>query len=116
MSSAQKQGTVKSLSANIKTFIDENYKGSISIKVIADNFFISPSTACQYFKNDYNISIKKYINEKRMLEAKKLIEKGENFKSISSQLGFKNYSTFFRAYKKHFGASPSKKTIKLLIY
>jgi YesN/AraC family two-component response regulator len=49
----------------IKLYLDENYKNHITLSTITENFFISHSTACHYFKEEYSTTIKAYINKKR---------------------------------------------------
>lgn len=97
------------LSSSIKSYLNENYKNNPSIKEIAEHFFVSVSTACHCFKADFGISIKKYLTEKKMAEARSLIEKGEKPKKVCQNLGYDNYTTFYRNYKKHFGFSPLEK-------
>lgn len=97
------------LSLAIKQYLNENHKKNPSVKEIAEHFFVSVSTACHCFKADFGISIKKYLIEKKMDEAKKLIEKGESPKKACEKLNYENYTTFYRNYKKHFGVSPSDK-------
>lgn len=97
------------LSLAIKDYLNKNYKKNPSVKEIAEHFFVSVSTACHCFKADFGIGIKKYLTEKKMDEAKKFIENGENPKRVCQKLNYENYTTFYRNYKKHFGVSPSEK-------
>jgi AraC-like DNA-binding protein len=93
----------------IKLYLDENYKNHITLSTITENFFISHSTACHYFKEEYSTTIKAYINKKRATEAKRLIESGILPTAVCTKLGFDNYTTFYRVYKSHFGVSPNNK-------
>ena len=95
------------LSVEVMKYINANYKNGINLNKIADAFFVSVSTACHYFKEDFGVSIKQYIIEKKMIDAKILVDKGYKAQDICITLGFENYSTFFRAYKKRYGVSPS---------
>ena len=95
------------LSVEVMKYINANYKNGINLNKIADTFFVSVSTACHYFKEDFGVSIKQYIIEKKMIDAKILVDKGYKAQDICITLGFENYSTFFRAYKKRYGVSPS---------
>jgi AraC-like DNA-binding protein len=50
-----------------------------------------------------------YVNEKRVLEAKSLIESGENITllEIAFKVGFNNKNSFTNAFKKNIGVTPS---------
>ncbi len=97
------------LSLAIKNYLNENYQNNPSIDEIAQRFFVSVSTACHCFKSDFGMGIKQYLIEKKMDEAKKLIESGEKPKKVCKKFNYENYTTFYRNYKKHFGVSPSEK-------
>lgn len=100
------------LSAKVMRYIDENYKKKLRLSDIADAFFVSVSTICHYFKLDYGMSIKKYIVEKRITEAKKLMDSGMSAQEVCESLGYERYTTFYRNYKYYFGVSPSGKNSK----
>lgn len=89
------------------SFIEENYTSSIHVDDIAKELCISSPTLFQYFKNELGVSIHKYITEKRMIYARKLIYRGENPTKIYKACGFSDYSSFYKAYRKMFLISPS---------
>ena len=60
------------------------------------------------FKNETGFTINNYITTKRLLYAKSLIEEGTSVTNACYECGFKNYSTFSRAYKKVFNTSAKK--------
>ena len=49
----------------------------------------------------------KYIQQKRMCAINYDLKNGEKPEQLAYKYNFNNYSTFYRAYKKHFGVSPS---------
>jgi transcriptional regulator GlxA family with amidase domain len=61
------------------------------------------------FKNAYGVGIKDYITKMRMDEARLLLEKGYSVYNTACAVGYGDSSNFSKAYKKHFGNSPSKK-------
>ena len=81
-------------------YIDENYTTDISVDDIAKEMFVSSPTLFQCFKNELGVSIYKYITEKRMIYARRLIHSGENPTKIYKESGFSDYSAFYKAYKK----------------
>ncbi len=82
--------------------IDEMYSTNLSIKSIADTLCISPSTLSHKFSKELDISIYLYITKKRLMEAHKLIKKGELSTSAAIKCGFSDYSCFYRLYKKYY--------------
>ena len=89
-------------------YIDKNFTKNISTDSLAEKMNVSPSTLFHCFKKELGISIYKYISEKRLIFANKLLEQGEKPTKIFTRCGYKDYPTFYKAYTKMFGKSPSK--------
>ena len=87
---------------------DEAVSDIGSVEEIAAHFFVSASTISHHFKSRMGISIMKYIRHKRLLLAKTLLEKGEKPQKAAEKAGFREYSTFYKAYVQHFGEAPSR--------
>lgn len=92
----------------IMQYIKEHIHENISTKVLCDHFFISRTQLHQRCINATGMSVGKYIATLRMITAQQLIQHGNKATEIYTQCGFQDYSTFYRAYKKHFGHSPSE--------
>jgi len=52
------------------------------------------------------VSIYRYITQRRLIAAKTLIGQKMPMEEIARQVGFSDYSTFYRAFKQEFGISP----------
>ena len=89
-------------------YIDENYKKQITVDDICANLYISKCHLHHLFNEILNTSPKKYINLKRLTEARNLIRSGSKPHIIFSECGFTDYGTFYRNYKNFFGHIPSK--------
>lgn len=89
-------------------YINDNLDKEVSIESIAAIMNISQSTLTHCFKRELGISIHKYIIEKRLIYAKRLIEDGEIPSKVYVRCGYGDYSSFYKAYKKLFGTPPSK--------
>lgn len=92
----------------IAEYISDNLSESLDIKSLAQIMYISPSGITHMFKKEFGVPIHKYIMQKRLVYAKRLIEEGEPLTKIYSEVGFKNYSSFYKAYVNYFGNAPSK--------
>jgi AraC-like DNA-binding protein len=95
------------ISFQIMDYINNNYKNNITLSDIAKNFFLSVSSISHIFKDEFGVSIKKYIIGKRMNEIRISLQNGKRVQEVSEEFGFSNYSTFYRSYCKHFGIPPS---------
>lgn len=100
---------------NILTFINEHIYEPLSVEYIARSLFLSPVYISQIFSKTMHISLMKYIKQKKLLIANDLIRNGSKATNACMLLGFSNYSTFFRLYKKEFGRAPSEDAQSLSI-
>ncbi len=89
-------------------YLNHNLTSDMSVDTIANKFYISRYHLMHSFKEETGYSIGNYITTKRLLLAKSLIASGQSINDACFNCGFKNYSTFSRAYKKAFGHSPSQ--------
>lgn len=87
-------------------YINNNLSKSFVIEDIAKFVEVSPSTLSHTFKDQTGISIYRYITKKRMVLAKKLIKENINFNNIYTMCGYNDYTSFFRAFKKEYNATP----------
>lgn len=88
-------------------YINENLSKDLSIEALSARFFISKYHMMRKFKEETGYSMHQYILEKRILAARNLITEGCLATTASVECGFKDYSTFSRAYKKLLGQLPS---------
>lgn len=88
--------------------INEGYCENISVGSIAARLFVSQSQLAHMFKKELNISIYKYITLKRILCTQKLIKSGVKANEAARQSGFRDYSSFYRVYRKHCGEAPCR--------
>lgn len=89
-------------------YINEHLTEDLNIDALADAFFLSRYYLMHNFKEETGYTIGNYITTKRLLMARDLIESGTPITNACYECGFHNYSTFSRAYRKHFTNSPRK--------
>ena len=59
---------------------------------------------------DPTATVAKYISVKRLLACRQLIQEGEKPSKVYAAYGYRDYSTFYRAYTRQFGQSPGQST------
>ena len=93
----------------IVRYLNSNYSEKISLKILGDKFFISPSHLSRTFKNVTGFNIINYLNIIRIKEAQKLlIESNENITEIAYKVGYDSVIHFERVFKSINSISPLK--------
>lgn len=87
-------------------YINEHLLEEITIDQLAEHFYLSRYYLMHFFKEETGYTIGNYITKKRLLLAKNLIQSGKSITEVCYLSGFKNYSTFSRAFKKEFKIIP----------
>lgn len=89
-------------------FINENLSKDLTIDQLSEQFFMSKYHMMRRFKEETGYSIHQYISEKRILAARSMIQDGMSATAAALECGFKDYSTFARAFRKCVGKLPSE--------
>ena len=87
-------------------YLNEHLTDDLSIDFLAETFYLSRYHLMHAFKEETGYTIGNYLSTKRLLLARDRIRQGEPITNVCYECGFRNYSTFSRAYKKNFGCSP----------
>ena len=95
------------LGARVIKYLNEHIDKNVSLDKLAKRFFVSKYYLCRAFKKHNGISVHGYINHKRVMYAKQLIESGETASAAAYRVGFGDYSAFYRAYVKLIGKAPT---------
>ena len=100
------------LVGRIIEYLNRNLEQKISLEETAKHFFISKYYLCRLFRRHTGVTVLSYLNSKKIAKAQHLILSGEPPSSVAYAVGFGDYSSFYRLYKKTFGVSPQNdKTI-----
>lgn len=103
-----KENNNNTLEHKILQYINQNIYTNLSLDSLCESFFINKQYLCRLFKKTTGTTIWQYITAKRMIAAHQLLTKGLKPKKVYSQVGFNDYTSFYRAYVKYFSASPGK--------
>ena len=88
-------------------FVEQHFKTKHTVKEYADLVYKSPKTLSNIFKKHGNVTPLKYIHNRIILEARRLIlYTDKSVSDISYLLGFSDVQSFSRFFKKLEGISP----------
>lgn len=76
---------------------------------LADLVYLSKYHLMRLFRQETGESLHGYISRRRLQAARELIGSGVPVSEACFQVGYGSYSSFFRAYVKQFGISPTEK-------
>ena len=91
----------------ILRYIDEHISEDLDAESIAKAFFISKYHMMRQFRQETGTTVHLYITQKRLMRAKAYIDAGMRATEACYRCGFRSYSSFTRAYGKHFGTTPT---------
>ncbi|MFA9463552.1 MAG: AraC family transcriptional regulator [Velocimicrobium sp.] len=92
----------------IIAYINEHIKEDLTVDFLSSHFYVSKYHLMRTFKAETGYSLHHYITNKRLLLACDLLSHDFSIGEVCFQCGFKDYSTFFRAFKKKYNCTPSQ--------
>lgn len=97
---------------DIVKYINSHLTQDLNLDRICSRFYVSKSHINKKFKQVIGTTVWEYITTKRLLMAKDLMQSGEVPTNVYLKCGFKDYCTFFRAYKAKFQVSPRSDVVR----
>jgi len=91
----------------INEYIAQHYQEDIGRNEIGAQFYLVPEYLAKLYKKKTGVSLKDYINEYRLEQARRLLRTGEDrVGEIAIEVGFENLSYFSTLFKKSTGMTP----------
>lgn len=88
-------------------YLDQHLSEDLDMDTLAEHFFISKYHMMRLFRQETGFTIHTYLLQRRLLAARQQIERGMRATEACYRCGFRSYSSFTRAYSKHFGTTPT---------
>ena len=95
------------LSVQLVAYVNAHLFDELSVKQVADAFYLSSSQVSRIFTKNTGISLWGYVKLKRLLSAQAMLARGEPAGKVCTVCGYNDYSAFYRAYCMQFGHSPT---------
>lgn len=92
----------------LMNYIESHLSEKITLEATARQFLVSQSTISQIFRQKMGISFYRFVTQRRLIAAKSTILEGKPLESLYAEVGFSDYSTFYRAFRREYGISPSQ--------
>lgn len=103
----QKERSSEHPLTRVEWFLKDNYAKHLTVKEIAEQFYINPVYLGQAFIKKHGVSILEYIHNLRIEAAKKrLTETGDTVRSIMESVGYVHYHHFLREFEKRTAMKP----------
>jgi AraC-like DNA-binding protein len=90
------------------SYLNEHIREPLSLDLLVNRFFISKNQLNRVFRQATGTTVGNYVSHKRVTLAQQLILQGQSTIEASMNAGFRDYSTFYRSFKKIFGHSPAE--------
>ena len=98
----------KSLCQNLISYIEGHLDEELTLDSLAQHFYVSKYHIAHIFKANLGLSIHQYILKKRLAMCRDSIIGHTEISEAYSLCGFKDYSSFYRSFKKEYGMSPKE--------
>lgn len=93
---------------NIIEDINENFSSIHSVSELCDKYYVSSSTLTRWFEKYLHTSPKRYLELKKLSNAKQLLESGSSVTEACFLSGFADCSRFISLFKTRMGKTPFK--------
>lgn len=94
---------------SIQTYILEHFRDpSLALSSIASRFRLTETYLSQLFKEHTGLNYSVFLERNRVEEARRLLEQSElSISEVGSCVGYQINSTFYRAFRRMYGVSPT---------
>lgn len=89
-------------------YVNIHMQEKITLQDTASHFLVSQRTLSQLFRDRMNVSFYHFVTQRRLIAAKLMIVDNVPMNAVCEQVGFNDYSAFYRAFKQEYNMSPTE--------
>lgn len=89
-------------------YIEDHIVDELSLEQLSAAFYVSKYHIAHVFKANLGLSVHQFIMKKRLAMCRDAICNHSSISEAYLMCGFKDYSSFFRAFKREYGMSPKE--------
>lgn len=93
---------------NLTLYIEDHLNEDLSLEKLSGVFYVSKYYMAHVFRDTFGIPIHQYIQEKRLEGCRDAILSGEQVTKACADFGFRDYSVFYRSFRRRYGMSPKE--------
>ena len=92
--------------AQMIAYLNDHLTERLTLDDMARRFYINKFYLCRLFREETGMTVFAYLHTKRIAMAEQLLQTGIPAAEVAERVGFSDYSTFWRAYRKQTGRPP----------
>lgn len=96
------------MAAQVLAYIDDHLERSLTVEELAEQVALSKYYFLRRFYAATGMTAHEVVMKKRLMYACRLMEEGMSVSEAWGKCGYRDYSSFFRKFKKEFGVSPKE--------
>lgn len=102
----QRKTTSNQLVKDIIAILDQEMDQELTLHTVADRLYVNSSYLSRLFKQEMGTAFSTYVLERKMEQAKAVLQEGGKVYDAARQVGYRDVSYFTKVFRKYWGVNP----------